>query len=254
MPMLWDLWDVAMRRESHSYDLHFDALKGKTIPVATTPVTTIEGVDSFESAYEVLVAPPSDARLVKRSTTAHTITMCAQQLAIEHGYDEFTLDQLAQAAGVSRRTLFNYFPSKLDAVLGTLPRVPHEDAEAFLQGRPTGTLMHDLSLLVLKLLEHKQVSKQEWRLSRECFERNPKLLVSAMGKFRETCAAAQQLIAKREGVDPQSPRACVSISLLCGLFDVSINQFVEDDQTRPLGDIYMDNLNLAGQLLRGSAG
>ncbi len=210
-------------------------------------------MDPLQRAYDLLVAPPDDARSVKRSRTSHHITMCARQLAIEHGYDDYTLDQLAEAAGVSRRTLFNYFPSKLDAVLGTIPRIPHDEAEAFLHGGPTGVLMRDLSRLVLQMLEDKEVTRQEWLLSRECLGRNPKLLAHSRTKFRESVDAAKQLIAKREGVDPSSPRASVSIGLLVGLFDVTIDQFVEPGQTRSLGDIYMDNLNLAGQLLRGPA-
>ncbi len=34
-----------------------------------------------------------------------------------HGYDEVTLDELAAAAGIGRRTFFRYFPSKADALM-----------------------------------------------------------------------------------------------------------------------------------------
>ena len=37
---------------------------------------------------------------------------------LEHGLDGFTMEQLAERVGVSRRTLFYYFPAKDDAVLG----------------------------------------------------------------------------------------------------------------------------------------
>lgn len=242
-----------MRRESQPPDLHFCPMEGNYGVVSTTDVAPEASVDPLQSAYDLLVDPHDDARSAKRSMTSHRITVCAQRLAVERGYDEFTLDQLAEAAGVSRRTLFNYFPSKLDAVLGTLPRLTREEAETFLRGGPSGVLMRDLSLLVLRIIEDKRVSGEEWLLSRDCLGRNPKLLVHAQEKFRGSVDAAKQLIAKREGVDSHSPRASVSIGLLAGLFDVTINQFVESDQTRPLSDIYMDNLALAGQLLRGPA-
>lgn len=54
----------------------------------------------------------------QRAATAARIVRSARRLADQHGVDGFTLDDLAEAAGVSRRTLFNYFPTKYDAVLG----------------------------------------------------------------------------------------------------------------------------------------
>ena len=60
----------------------------------------------------------------KRWETSRRITLCAQRLTDAHGIDGFTMDELADAAEVSRRTLFNYFPSKTDAVLGEAPGDP----------------------------------------------------------------------------------------------------------------------------------
>ena len=54
----------------------------------------------------------------RKLVTSERITLCAQVLADEHGLDGFTMDELATAADVSRRTLFNHFPGKVDAVLG----------------------------------------------------------------------------------------------------------------------------------------
>jgi len=214
------------------------------------PTLDVATADSFESALAVLVAPPEDARTIRRRQAARRVTLCAQRLAVERGYEEFTLDELAQEAGVSRRTLFNYFPGKLEAVLGNPPQLPLEDVEAFLEGRPSGNLMHDLSVLVLGLLRDHHLTRDEWVTTRRCFERNPRLLVASMGKFRACTSAAQQLIAKREGVPADSARARISVGILVGLFDLSINEFVEHDDDRVIADIFMDNLKLAGRLLR----
>ena len=76
---------------------------------------------------------------LKRQLVADAITRCAQQLADEHGLDGFTMDQLAECAGVSRRTLFNYVPGKLDAVLGSMQEPDPEVFSEFLAGGPTGS-------------------------------------------------------------------------------------------------------------------
>lgn len=75
-------------------------------------------------------------RDLRRWETARRINAAAQVLTEEHGLDGFTLDDLAAAVGVSRRTLFNYFPSKLDAVLGPLPDIAGTDVEEFRAGGP----------------------------------------------------------------------------------------------------------------------
>lgn len=44
----------------------------------------------------------------------------ALELFAARGFDETTVDDLAVAGGVGRRTFFRYFPTKLDVVLGEL--------------------------------------------------------------------------------------------------------------------------------------
>src|SRR6187455_2160947 len=96
----------------------------------------------------------------KKVATAHRITRAAQQLAGQHGLDGFTMEELAEAADVSRRTLFNYFASKTDAVLGPEPEVPEADVEAFRSGGPHGNLIDDLAELARSALAVKQVDRE----------------------------------------------------------------------------------------------
>ena len=64
------------------------------------------------------VRQSATTRAGRRRATAYRISVCARSLTEQHGLDGFTMEDLAEAAGVSRRTLFNYFPGKVDAVLG----------------------------------------------------------------------------------------------------------------------------------------
>ncbi len=52
----------------------------------------------------------------KRRETERQIRTAARHLFIEHGYDAVNVEQVAAEANVSRRTVFNYFPSK-EAIL-----------------------------------------------------------------------------------------------------------------------------------------
>jgi AcrR family transcriptional regulator len=48
----------------------------------------------------------------KANETRSRVTKAALQLFLQHGYAETTIDQIAEVAGVSRRTVFLHFPTK----------------------------------------------------------------------------------------------------------------------------------------------
>lgn len=76
-------------------------------------------------------------REVKRQATAHALSRTAFELTRTRGLDGFTLEELAEQAGVSRRTFANYFSCKEEAVtalaieqlrngIETMPQLPDE--------------------------------------------------------------------------------------------------------------------------------
>lgn len=48
----------------------------------------------------------------RRSTTGDHITNVALELFASRGFDDVSVDDVARAAGIARRTLFRYYPSK----------------------------------------------------------------------------------------------------------------------------------------------
>ncbi|HEY0247956.1 MAG TPA: mycofactocin system transcriptional regulator [Gryllotalpicola sp.] len=54
----------------------------------------------------------------RRATTIAQLSHIGLQLFIEHGFDETTVDDIAAAAGIGRRTFFRYFSSKNDLPWG----------------------------------------------------------------------------------------------------------------------------------------
>lgn len=63
-------------------------------------------------------APAEVARGRRPSTTRAQIARVALGLFERNGFDETTVEDIAAAAGISRRTLFRYFDSKRDIVWG----------------------------------------------------------------------------------------------------------------------------------------
>ena len=60
----------------------------------------------------------------------------AQRLFAEHGFEAVTVDQIAAAAGMSKRSFFRYFTGKDEVILGKVARQGEEFARA-LAARPS---------------------------------------------------------------------------------------------------------------------
>lgn len=69
----------------------------------------------------------------RRVDTWNSIHQAAAKLALKDGLAQSTIDSIANQAGISRRTFFNYFPTKEDAVLGLGPPEVPADALAEFQ-------------------------------------------------------------------------------------------------------------------------
>lgn len=80
-------------------------------------------------------AIPVPIRERTRRLAQTELTTVAQDLFLAQGYDNTTVDQIAAAAGMSKRTFFRYFPSKDDLVIGKYDLFADRMAEA-LDARP----------------------------------------------------------------------------------------------------------------------
>src|SRR5580704_9262497 len=69
-------------------------------------------------AGEAMTEPPAGLRERMRRTVLSEIAEVALKLFIEHGYETVTIDDIAAAAGLSRRSVFRYFSTKEDIVVG----------------------------------------------------------------------------------------------------------------------------------------
>src|SRR5881392_4474319 len=73
----------------------------------------------------------------KKQRTRETIARAARELFATRGYHETTLPEIAEAADVSTRTIFSYFPSKEDILFSDFPLVKDALAQALAE-RPEG--------------------------------------------------------------------------------------------------------------------
>src|SRR2546423_8590797 len=81
--------------------------------------------------------PQPGLRQRKKQRTRETIARAAHQLFAARGYHATTLPDIAEAADVSTRTIFAYFPSKEDILFSDFPAMKDALAQA-LANRPEG--------------------------------------------------------------------------------------------------------------------
>ncbi|GAA1889134.1 TetR family transcriptional regulator [Paeniglutamicibacter psychrophenolicus] len=149
--------------------------------------------------------PPSlSARMLK---TRLSISRNARELTAEHGFAGFTVEELCARVGISRRTFFNYYATKLDAVFGHAEDgVSAEALERFMNARPAGTtgisptLLADLVALVLEQLRLDDAEIRGVHGFFTILHREPELLARMMKVGPERQAEFTALVAKREGV------------------------------------------------------
>jgi len=86
----------------------------------------------------------------RRSPSREAIVVAAERLFLERGVGAVSMDELAEAAGVARRTLYNQFASKEEIFREMLARVAGQLEGAFPPGIETQGDVED----VLRLIAH----------------------------------------------------------------------------------------------------
>lgn len=181
-------------------------------------------------------------REAKRYATSQAISLAARRLADQYGLDGFTMDDLASAAGVSRRTLFNYFPGKLDALLGEEHHPPEELVADFRAGGPTGVLLDDLLALVWSLLQTKPLNPDDFMCLHRLVRSEPRIVVGAHERMVRNLALFAEFMADREGPDFDPRSARLLGRMIVAVFDEAVETFAADPSGPGVADLVDDGL------------
>ena len=90
----------------------------------------------------------------KRIQTLERITEVALEQFVEHGYEATTLDAIAEAANIARRTFFHYFASKEDILLAWQDALPPRFRAALLEQSTDQSPAEAMRLAHLSLATH----------------------------------------------------------------------------------------------------
>ena len=181
----------------------------------------------------------------RKQETAFRLTSVSRRLTAERGLAGFTIEELCDEVEISRRTFFNYFPSKDDAVLGAdSQEEAAKFAEAFLaQGkRGWGNVVDDLFGLALTLVDEAGLDLEEHSDFMRALEREPKLFARFMGTTREREKQLRALIAEREGVAADDPRAEAAVMVITSLTRMLGETLSNPENSRDFATVLTDSL------------
>lgn len=139
----------------------------------------------------------------KKQETRAALASAALRLAAERGVGGVTVEDISEAADVSVRTFFNYFPSKEDAIAGRNPAMADRMAAVLRSGLPGRTAFAAARHALLAEVPAITAAQEDWALRMQVIERNPELvprIVAINGEAEQQLVAA---IGERTGLDPE---------------------------------------------------
>ncbi|GGL86320.1 hypothetical protein GCM10009706_26280 [Curtobacterium citreum] len=156
----------------------------------------------------------------------------ARRATIEHGLHGFTIEQLCETVGVSRRTFFNHFASKDDAVLGIEQGAMEELLAAYASRSLIPTEVDPLGSIVALAIEQMHVvglDRADEALVRRVFEREPVMVAKFLAAADVQLAAVGRAVRQRFGwTDPGDRRAQLVAEAAAGLLKVTAGTYFDD--------------------------
>jgi AcrR family transcriptional regulator len=147
-------------------------------------------------------------RQTKKAATRNQIAGVAMRLFVTRGFDRVTVAQIAAEAGVSEKTVFNYFPSKEDLFFDEVPDRLNALAEGLRTREEGESVLGALRRMQLDMVA--RLTSPNFVHFARTLEGSPELLakeVDVMARFSHVLAGALQA----EGLDERDARIVASL-------------------------------------------
>ncbi|WBO66575.1 TetR family transcriptional regulator [Streptomyces camelliae] len=197
----------------------------------------------------------------KKQRTRDALLRAALELFTTQGYERTTVDEIAEAVGVSQRTFFRYFAGKEDAAF-TVQDMSERHFLACVRARPA----HEAPMEALR-----QAVLEGWDAIRETvesavpvelylrmyrtIESTPALLAAHLRRSATTEETIARLLADREGVDVDAdPRPRLAVAVFGGVIRVTERQWCtgEDFSLESIRQLTASYLDEVGPALTGN--
>lgn len=167
----------------------------------------------------------------RKRETSRALTSAARRLTTEKGFAGFTVEELCADVGVSRRTFFNYFESKENAVFGFATIDSRQEALEATFLTESGPLLDDflrLTILRFGLFNPLEDAAELFAV----IEQEPRLLKAAFEQIAKNERRDTELIARRMGDEEAAElRAEVMVHSVGALVRLTMDQLLHHHST-----------------------
>ena len=165
--------------------------------------------------------PPAGLRERKKQRTRQLIGDTARRLFVERGFDAVTVAEVARAADVAEKTVFNYFPTKEDLVYWRMESFEEELLAAVRERKPGEPALAAFARFVRQprglLAAPDSDAVEELAALTRMISESPALLAREQQIFAGYTAALAALLAAETGARAEDIEPWVAANALMGI-------------------------------------
>jgi AcrR family transcriptional regulator len=206
-------------------------------------------------------APAEGLRERKKRLMRQHLSDTATQMFMERGFDAVRVSEIAEACGVSEKTVFNYFPIKESLILDRL-----ESTMASLKSGLTQPGA-DPAEAALRILNDELTAMTSWLAAQDdlaqasaairrfgiLIQASPSLRAHQSDMMDQFVAVAAEILAGRVGLSPGDPEPQIVATALLGLWRIQFRALSKYlDGTRTPAEVHQAvsaEVNRAAQLI-----
>lgn len=201
------------------------ATEADTATAGATGSNTITGEPTRPDSAP---GPVQSAGTSRRRESRARISAVALELVLQRGLDDVTVDEIARTANVSRRTFFNYFPSKVAACIPYTPPAEPEAVAVFLSDRSVST-MTALSHLMWNQVSRARREAPDFDRFHDMWRREPGVRTEVHAILARTERNLAHLVTLREGLEPGSVEAATVAAASIAILRVAVERWRTDE-------------------------
>ncbi|WP_045743950.1 TetR family transcriptional regulator [Actinoplanes rectilineatus] len=172
--------------------------------------------------------PAEGLRERKKRLMRRQLSDTAARMFMEHGFDGVRVSEVADACGVSQKTVFNYFPTKEALVMDRLEATASSLRTGLAdRSRPPveaalNILNAELTALTASLSDHDDpaASISDYQRFGELIRATPSLRAYQSEMMDRFIAEAADMLAQRTGMSVEDPEPQIAAAALLGLWRV----------------------------------
>jgi AcrR family transcriptional regulator len=192
-------------------------------------------------------SPPVGLRERKKRQTRRLLQSTAMALFADRGFGQVTIDEIAAACDLSRTTVFRYFPTKEDLVVGTEPERLAELRVAFEQRPREEPVFDSVRHAVVAIAGRYELDRGQLLAAHELVTANSSLLARALEIHTAWVDLFAGLIASRTGGgDPDLRDRVLAVAVMAAM-RVAIQEWLTPGHTGELARMIAEALDLLGE-------